>query len=206
MRTVLVVAAESFEVKWITSRENLTFVKMAGGAGPALAAAAFKRAVGRFDAVVSAGLCGALDPALRVGDIFVADSVNRDAVQVPNCRTCETGPLASVDRVLGTADERRQMFREGFRAVEMEAAAVVREARELGLPCYCVKAVSDTADEEFKVDLNAARDESGRILVSRILFQAARRPVAIVPELLRLRQNAMTAARALGAFIATCNF
>ena len=71
---------------------------------------------------------------------------------------------------------------------------------------YCIRAVSDTASEEFAVDLNAARDREGRIRVRQIFWQAARRPPTIVPELLRLRRNSEIAARALGAFLATCEF
>jgi hypothetical protein len=69
-----------------------------------------------------------------------------------------------------------------------------------------VRAVSDTADEDWTLDLNAARHQNGTFRIGHILAQAARRPVKIVPELLRLRRNAGMAARRLGEFFADCDF
>jgi hypothetical protein len=56
------------------------------------------------------------------------------------------------------------------------------------------------------LDLNAARDRTGRFSVGQIVGQAIRRPVAGVPELLRLQKNAAMAVRALGEFIGSCSF
>ncbi|MGB9604555.1 MAG: hypothetical protein ACPL88_01595, partial [Bryobacteraceae bacterium] len=52
-------------------------VLAAEGPGPRLAARAVERAwkAGPFSAMVSTGTCGALDTALRPGDIFVATAV-----------------------------------------------------------------------------------------------------------------------------------
>lgn len=177
------------------------------GAGRGLATQAMDRAGNKFDAVLSTGVCGALDPQLRVGEVLAATAVNGQPAQVPGSQTpCRSGPLVSVDRIVGSVAEKKALHAEGFVAVEMEAAAVEERARRWNVPFYCVRAVSDTAAEEFELDLNAARDETGRIRVSKILFQAAMRPFAIVPELLRLRRNSQNAARALGAFLATCDF
>ena len=41
--------------------------------------------------------------------------------------------------------------------MEMEAAGVLSQVREWGMPFYCVKSVTDLADESFRIDLNAAR-------------------------------------------------
>ncbi|MBC8166357.1 MAG: hypothetical protein H7Y20_10845 [Bryobacteraceae bacterium] len=205
MRTVLVVAAEPFEVKWIVPPSGFRFHKVTGGAGPRLAAAAVAQAGTGFDAVLSTGMCGALDPELGIGDVFVATEVNGSPAGLPDTQEpYRSGPLVSVDRIVGTVAAKRELFVAGYSAVEMEAGAVLESARRMNVPFYCIRSVSDTAAEEFCVDLNAARDREGRIRVSRILTQALRRP-AILPELLRLRRNAETAARALGAFIATCN-
>lgn len=201
------VAAEAFELKWIVPPEGIRFVKVARGAGPRLAKSAIEGAAGRFDALMSVGLCGALDPSLKVGDIVVASDVNGIAAEQPDCPGVSLkGSLLSVDRIVDTAGERQKWFAAGYSAVEMEAAAVQSRAAELQVPFYCIRAVSDTADEEFSLDFNAARDSAGRIRVASLLMQAARRPVTIVPELLRLRRNADKAARASGAFIATCHF
>lgn len=208
MRSILVVAAEQFELEHIQSRPGWNLTKVANGPGSTLAAEAVNRVPERPDVVVSTGLCGALDPALRVGEIFVATAVNGKPAELPRSRLpFRSGPLVSVDRVVQTAAEKQQLRkRSGAMAVEMEAEAVAAYASRNGLPFYCIRVVSDVAEESFRVDLNAARNRDGRFSVPRILLQAARRPLIAVPELLRLRRNAALATRALGEFFADCDF
>ncbi len=187
--------------------DRVRFVTACAGAGPRLAGRAIAGVSGEFDAIVSTGFCGALDPALGIGDVFVAESVNGAVCSLPrSAREFRTGPLLSVDRIVGKVAERREWFAKGYAAVEMEAAAVEAHARNLGTPFYCIRAVSDTASDEFAVDLNAARDREGRIRVGRVLWQAAVKPVTVFPQLLQLRRNSEAAARNLGAFLATCDF
>jgi adenosylhomocysteine nucleosidase len=208
MRTVLLVAAEPFELKYVPNEtSNARYLRTTGGAGPRLAAAAIASFDQPFDVIVSTGMCGALDPSLAVGEIFVAVSVNGVVCRLPASRASwHSGALISVDRIVGTVAERKQLAGAGYAAVEMEASAVAEYAAKQGLDFYCIRAVSDTASEEFSVDLNAARDGSGRIRVRHILWQALQRPRKIVPELMRLQRNSNKAARALGAFLATCEF
>jgi adenosylhomocysteine nucleosidase len=203
----MIVAGEKFELEHVRSREGVTFVKVTNGPGPRRASEGMNRVGQQIDAIVSAGLCGAVDPQLRIGTILVATEINGEPVVRPQCRgDYHVGPVASADRVIGTVAERRLLASKGIRGVDMESAAVLEKARALGVPFYCVRAVSDTADEDWTLDLNAARDTDGTFRVGRILAQAARRPVKIVPELLRLRRNAGIAARRLGEFFADCDF
>ena len=94
----------------------------------------------------------------------------------------------------------------GAWAVEMEAAGVAERAALWGLPIYCVRAVTDLADESFGVDFNAALRSDGRFDTMRVLAGAMRSPVKLFPELIRLRGRCQTAAKALGEFIAGCRF
>jgi purine-nucleoside phosphorylase len=161
----------------------------------------------RVDAVVSTGLCGAVDPEFRVGDIVVGTEVNGEAVSMPRCRgDYRPGKVASGDRVVGTIAERRRLAAAGVQVVDMESAEVLRRAQELGVPFFCVRAVSDEAHEDWTLDLNAARGPDGAFRIGHILAQAARRPATGIPELLRLRRNAGLAARRLGEFLADCDF
>jgi nucleoside phosphorylase len=114
--------------------------------------------------------------------------------------------LVSVDHVAATASEKRALAASGALAVEMEAAGVLERAAALGVPFYCIRVVSDTADDTFVVDFNAARRADGRFDRGHIVKQALRRPLVMIPELLRLRGNAAKAVRALGDFVADCDF
>jgi adenosylhomocysteine nucleosidase len=207
VRTLLVVAAESFELKHIRAHAGQEWIFTANGPGPLLAAEAADRVTARVDAVLSTGLCGALVNELAVGDIVVGTAVNGVPIEVPRAAGRYTaGPIVSIDHVAQTAAEKKVLSETGAVAVEMEAAAVLERARQWGVPFYCVRVVSDTAREGFALDLNAARDVTGRFQPRKIVAQAMRRPIAGVPELLRLRRNAAVAVRALGEFIGNCSF
>lgn len=202
------VAAERFELKHIRPQQGLEWIFVANGPGQVLAGEAADGASRRVDAVVSTGLCGALSDELEVGDIVVATAVNGSPVEVPRRMGGKylAGPILSVDHVAQTVAEKAALRRTGAVAVEMEAAAVLERAKRWGVPFYCVRVVSDTSQEGFVLDLNAARDQAGRFQPRRIVAQALRRPFSGVPELLRLRWNAAAAVRALGEFIGNCSF
>lgn len=189
----------------------------ANGAGPKNAAkvvdfARYQLGGGTMDAVVSTGFCGGLDPSLKVGDVFVATSIQlqngeQQPVSAPQSgRQFASGALVSIDRVAQTAEEKRDLCRSGASAVDMEAAGVYSRVREWERPFYCIRSVTDLAGESFLIDLNAARGADGRFSTSRILAAAIRRPLTVAPELLTLRRRSITAAKALGEFIADCRF
>lgn len=158
-------------------------------------------------AVVSTGFCGALDPALRIGEIFVATAIEGAPVLTPaTSRPHRRGPLASINRVAQTADEKRKLRAPGAWAVEMEAAGVLDRARASNLPFFCVRSVTDLAEETFANDLNSALRADGHFATMQILMSAMRRPLARIPELVRLRRRCGIAARALGEFLADCRF
>lgn len=166
-------------------------ILLANGPGPRvvnLALAGIVVEKWKVSQVVSAGFCGALDPALRVGDIV-------------------TEGIWSEDRVVVTAEEKRALReRTGARVVEMEYAAVAAKAREWGLPCRAMKAVSDTAQEDLPLNFNQYRDQEGRFQLPRIAIAGLLRPFSALPALLRLDRNSKLAADKLGAFIADCKF
>ena len=231
MKQYLVVAGEEFEfggilrrggppevlhcavkystiVEWNGARWHLA----AHGPGPKLAGYATQSALravgamgGTVDAVISIGLCGALNPSLGVGDVFAASGVNDEPARLPQSDApFHSGRLLSLDRVVDRQDERQRLHAEGWDAVEMEAAGVAAACG--GRPFYCVRSVSDTAVETFDIDLNAARDRFGRFDRLAIVLQALRRPFSRVPELLRLRKNMQFAVESLGEFIGSCRF
>jgi nucleoside phosphorylase len=186
---------------------------VANGAGPARAAAAVDRAVAAFlpEAIVSTGYCGALDEKLEVAAIVVGTEVTGangrySAVQPAASLPHRTGVVATIDHVAQSAAEKRSLRQSGASAVDMEAAAVAARAAALGLPFFCIKAVTDLAGEEMANDLNAALRPDGHFDTIVILGSIFSRPLVRLPELLRLRSRSVRAACALGVFFAACRF
>lgn len=185
-------------------------VVAANGQGPDLARAAVEDAAGieerGVEALISTGYCGALDTSLKLAEIFVATSVNGEAALPPRCAASyRAGPLASVDRIVGTAAGKRELAGSGAMAVEMEAAAVSREASARGVPFYCIRAISDEAEEDLPLDFNRFRKLDGRLSRARILAGVLQHPGKI-PALIKLDRSANLASRALGEFLANCQF
>lgn len=205
-------------VRWARSAElnGRTVFFAANGAGPKCAAEAVEAARsampdGDMDAVVSTGFCGGLDPELKVGDVFVATSIQVRGELAPilaprSGRKHFRGTLVSMDRVAQTTEEKRELCRSGASAVEMEAAGVLSRMREWGMPFYCIRSVTDVASESFHLDFNAVRTGDGRFSTPRILAAAIASPNTIGPELIELRKRCAIAAQSLGEFIADCNF
>ncbi|MBI3681755.1 MAG: hypothetical protein HY235_15345 [Acidobacteria bacterium] len=188
---------------------------VANGPGPKLAAAAVQAAFDReqVDAVISTGFCGGLEPALALGDVVVATEVRsalsaeRFPAQAPaKAPSAFHGPVLSIDRVATSAEEKRRLFDSGACAVEMEAAGVAGAASQAGVPFYCIRVVSDPADESLPLDFNACRTPEGRLGRAAIARAAFTRPLTRVPALLRFERNCRLAAARLGEFLDGCRF
>ena len=182
-------------------------VLAANGPGPRLAGMAVDLLdAGPVSAFVSTGFCGALAPGLKPCDILVGTSVNGTPLQLPrHTRASAQGPLLSLDRVITSVTEKRDLYAStGADAVEMEAAGVAQRAG--GAPFYCVRVVTDTAAEAFPLDFNRMRDPEGRFSRARIIRQALRRPFPLISELIQLDRRCRSAAFALGEFLADCQF
>jgi adenosylhomocysteine nucleosidase len=191
------------------------WILTANGMGPALAREAVREAGQRvlLDRMVSTGFCGALDPALRPSEVFIArevlvpDTGGRFDATPPPGASRRAGVMLSGDRVIQTAAEKAYLRRAtGASAVDMESHAVAEAARHRGSPFHCVRVVSDTAAESFALDFNSARGPSGRLSTPKLAWSALRQPTVCVPELIRLARRCARAADELGAFLADCRF
>ncbi|MFN0167110.1 MAG: hypothetical protein ACKV22_11835 [Bryobacteraceae bacterium] len=203
------------EVDWAQAADlgGQRILMTANGAGPKLAGQALRRVHGwsTWSAVVSVGYCGALDPRLRTGDIVVGTHLlfGNDSMplRLPETgRRHSTGPIISVDRIVASAEEKSALGQGGAMAVEMEAAGLAPLVRQWNLPLFCIRSVTDRADEGFVLDINRARSPEGRIQPSRLVLEALFKPVSGIPELLRLQQKSSSAALSLGDFLADCRF
>ena len=188
-------------------------VLVANGVGAQCAASAAEAALQGFpaEAIVSTGFCGALAPELQVADIVVGSAISAGShtfpVLYPACaRLHQIGVVCSIDHVAQTAAEKRELRSAGGSVVEMEAAGVADRAAARGVPFYCVRVVTDLAGEDMANDFNRALRPDGHFATMSILRDTLRNPLVRLPELLRLRNRCVRAARVLGDFIADCRF
>jgi adenosylhomocysteine nucleosidase len=174
---------------------------LANGPGEALVIEALKEKRD-VDGMISTGLCGALDPALRLGDVVVSGDAGIDA-RAPFVR----GPIHTIDHVAVTAAEKRTLRNQtGAIAVDMESAAVEGKAAEWNVPYLCIRAVSDRAGDTLPLDFNRYRNARGDFSRTRIALAAITRPFTIMPQLMEFDRNCRGAVDALGDFLADCRF
>ncbi len=200
--------------------EGRRILLAANGAGPKLVAQAIevaRRAItgaelssSKLEAIVSVGFCGGLQLGFQPGQIIIGSEVldprdGKTYACAPIAATCahQTGVVASQDRVAIDREEKARLFASGAIAVDMESFAVAERAERLSVPFFCIKAVSDLADESFRIDLNAMRTPEGRIARGKIVLYVLTHPW-MLGELLRLRRRSQDAARALGEFLVSC--
>jgi adenosylhomocysteine nucleosidase len=202
-------------VAWSRSARlaNHQLVLAANGAGAQRAASAVEAALQAFsaEAIVSTGFCGALAPELQIADIVVGSAISAGSrifpALYPACaRLHQIGVVCSIEHVAQTAAEKRELRSSGGSVVEMEAAGVADRAAARGVPFYCVRVVTDLAGEDMANDFNRALRPDGHFATMSILRDTLRKPLVRLPELLRLRNRSVRAARVLGDFIADCRF
>lgn len=154
------------------------------------------------DGIISTGLCGALDPALRVGDIVVSGEARLES----RARFVR-GAMHTAEQVIGTAPEKRALrSHTGALAVDMEASTVAAEAAARKIPFLSIRAVSDAAGDTLPLDFNQYRNARGDFSRSRIALAAVAHPFTILSQLMEFDRNCRRAADALGEFLADCQF
>ena len=167
------------------------------------------------EALLSFGIAGALDPALKTGDLVVADTVLVDDLDVSDVWCCNQ---AWLDALHAALDEVRQPCHRGMLigshrlwreakdkeaiheiteavAVDMESGAVAGVAGEAGLPFLAVRAVADTAADDLPVMVENAVRPDGTPAVGRAVAGLLRRPWDLPAVLKVARQSKAALAR-----------
>jgi adenosylhomocysteine nucleosidase len=181
-----------------------------GGGGVVGAETAARRLVADgATALLSFGLCGALDPALAPGTVLIPAAVLEHTTRYPTSPAITARFGATTSHVLlgGTriavtgAEKRRLHQTTGAAAIDLESGAVARVAAETGLPFAALRAVCDPAAEDLPPAALVALDSHGAIGLLKVLASLARRPGQL-PALLELAGHAAAARRSLFCAVA----
>jgi adenosylhomocysteine nucleosidase len=177
----------------------------AGGGTPAGAERAARQLVAEgAGALVSFGLAGGLDPALRPGALVVpAEVIDAGVIFAADPMLSARFGGMTVHRlfaaeavVTDAAAKWRAAQANSAQAVDLESGAVARVAAEHGLPFAVVRAICDPAERDLPAAALTALDQKGAIGLIRVLGSLLRQPGQL-PNLLGLARDAARAQRTL---------
>ncbi|MFM9853637.1 MAG: phosphorylase, partial [Sphingomonadaceae bacterium] len=182
----------------IVTRAGL--VAVPGGGDSARLEAALEVLARDARAIISIGICGALSPGLKVGDVVVGDSETDSmwraalTAQFPHAHI---GAVYAQDAMLATADDKASTHRKtGAIAVDMESHIAARVAARHGLPFAILRVVSDRADQTLPPAARVGMKPDGGIALGAVLASLAQNP-AQLPALIKTGINADIAFRQL---------
>jgi adenosylhomocysteine nucleosidase len=181
-------------------------VSVGGGTAPGAEVAARRLVDEGCDALISFGLAGGLDPALRPGDLVVPSTIILDGAhhatdpELSDLLGGATGhAITASDVVLTSAEEKRALHgRTSAVAVDLESGAVARIASARGIPFAALRAICDPAERSLPPAAVATLDACGAVRVGRLIATIAARPGQL-PALFTLASDAAAARRALMA-------
>ena len=145
-------------------------------------------------AVVSFGICGGLNPGLRVGDLVVAssDSVWRDTLK-HSLGNAHSGKVTGGDVMVASQADKAALYAQtGSDAVDMESHIVMA----CGAPWAIIRAVSDPAAHALPRSALVGLNPDGSQNLGAVLRSLAIRPWEL-PALVRTGREAGAALRSL---------
>ena len=158
--------------------------------------------------VLSFGLAGGLDPALRAGDVVVGSDVRTGPARWPvetevaerladrlrrSGLPAQLAGIAGSDFPLGELAAKAELHRQTeAAAVDMESHIAAAYAAERGLPFLAIRAVCDPAERSLPPLVASALRPDGSTDLAAILRSLARRPGQL-PQMLQLARDANAA-------------
>lgn len=166
--------------------------------------------------IISAGVCGGLDPFLKPGDLVVPESVLgpggerlnvtpsfHRAAQSVGGAPVHTGSILTARSVAATPAEKRELREmSGAVAVDMESSIILEAAQAAGCPSLVVRGVSDDARHALSRDLTSLVSPEGRLCRGRAVALAIIRP-STIPEAILIRRNTRKALHAVARLLAS---
>jgi adenosylhomocysteine nucleosidase len=140
-------------------------------------------------ALIAAGFAGALDPALRVGDVVVATNRSAPAF-VALCRErwkadaqVSFGELTTAALAAESTAAKAQLARDSSAcAVDMETSAIAAVCHSAGIPLLALRVISDAATAPLPLPFSVSYDLAAqRPRPAAVAAYLARHPRAILP-------------------------
>ncbi len=164
------------------------------------------------DCLTGFGTAGALAPALRPGDLVLAEEVSEAGKKYAasaelsasvrewlsrNDITVQIGTLACAAQPVATVAAKQDLFAQtGAIAVDMESAGVFDAARRNGLPAFALRVIIDAAQVALPDAVLQRVDEFGEVDAPGLALDLARSPGQI-PAVIRLACAARRAGRTM---------
>lgn len=153
--------------------------------------------------LLSFGVAGGLDPALKIGDLIVGTKVISDRHDMPctldfNLPNAQRRFIAGNDTAVISAEAKTALFHKTHAAaVDMESHGVARAATDLGLPFGVIRVISDTALTTIPAFALLGIKPDGGLNPLPVALHLLRR-LDQLPALLRLRRDTNQALSVLG--------
>jgi len=190
-------------------RRRFPMIEIGGGTSAGAEAAAQRLIERGAQGLLSFGLAGGLDPALRPGALVVPEAVLTRSGPIPTSSelTSELGTPSSL-RVLGgehivtSAIQKQALWlTTGCAAVDLESAPVALTALSHRLPFGVLRAICDPAERDLPSAALSALNDQGAIGFLRVIGAVLAGPGQI-PTLIALARDAAAARRTLIACLA----
>lgn len=199
-------------------QDGLQLIVILAGIGMANAEKAASDLISRgVKAMVNVGLAGGLDPELKAGHIIVAGEILQidqedlqgswiayaagaelaHAVLRSNGIVTRSGTILTAQQAILTCEQKESLYNQTRAlAVDMESAAVASVAGRADIPFFGLRAICDPADKTVPRDLFSCLNQNGRIQISSVLRNLARRP-ALFSDMLHMGHTFSIARKAL---------
>lgn len=196
--TLIVACGLVREARLIAGKGRDVFTVASGGDAKRLERELDKLATLFPGVILSSGVAGALDPALKPGDIVIDGHpplVERLAAILPRAIV---GAVIGQDTIIATREQKRALNRfAGAVAVDMESHVAARVAARRRLPFAILRVISDGVDDALPPAALVGMRADGKVAVGAVLGSLARNPRQL-PALIRTGRHAGRAFRALG--------
>lgn len=142
--------------------------------------------------LISFGIAGGLDPALKAGDLVLASSLVDEKHNIFNLDQREQKKLithlsttfnisnnkifGSTNIISSTKEKQRLFISHTATAVDMESLGVAQAANEKKCPFLIIRAIADTADQHLPTASLRSIDKNGNIKIGTILLDLALNP------------------------------